>query len=60
MNLPGYDEWKTQSPEDGCEFCGLAEGDRRACRGWQPEQCTGECGIVWRDPDAERDERNDR
>ena len=60
MNLPGYDEWKTHDPaDDCCEFCGA---DPRYCRGWQPNECTGECGQRFRDPDAEyeamRDDRD--
>lgn len=52
--LPGYDAWKTRDPrEDHCEFCGV---HARQCRaGWQPDECTGECGQTWRDPDAEYD-----
>jgi hypothetical protein len=60
MTLPGYDAWKTQSPDDEnpqCEFCGIHES---ACRGgWQPDCCTGECGRSWRDPDAEYDRMRD-
>ena len=55
MSLPGYDEWKTRAPEDDdprCEHCGAHEREIRS--GWQPEQCTGKCGLLaWRDPDAE-------
>jgi len=57
MDLPGYDAWKTHNPDDDrCEFCGA---DPRYCKGWQPDACTGECGIGWRDPDAEYDRRRD-
>lgn len=58
MDLPGYDDWKTHNPaDDCCEFCGA---DPRYCRaGWEPDGCTGECGKVWRDPDAERDRIRD-
>lgn len=55
MSLPGYDAWKTHNPddEDYCEHCGV---HARACRGgWRPDECTGECGKSWRDPDQERD-----
>jgi hypothetical protein len=54
MNLPGYDAWKTMSPDDEnpcCEFCGVS--DRAAAKGWHPDCCTGECRKSWRDPDAE-------
>lgn len=56
--LPGYDDWKTHNPDDDrCEFCGVHE---RQCRdGWQPDQCTGECGQSWRDPDAEYERMRD-
>lgn len=60
MNLPGYDAWKLMSPddEDRCEFCGVLG---YACRkGWQPHQCTGECGRSWRDPDYELEAMRDR
>lgn len=52
MDLPGYDEWKTHNPaDDCCEYCGA---DPRYCRGgWQPEECNGECGRRFRDPDDE-------
>jgi hypothetical protein len=54
MELPGYDDWKTHNPDDDrCEFCGAHERECRA--GWEPDRCTGKCGHVWRDPDAERD-----
>lgn len=54
--LPGYDDWKLQSPydNDGCEFCGAREND-----GWQPHDCTGECRRNFRDPDAEYDAMRD-
>jgi hypothetical protein len=60
MDLPGYDEWKTHNPDDDCcLFCGA-----NYWKGWQPERCTGECNIRFRDPDAEydqmRDERDER
>jgi hypothetical protein len=50
MDLPGYDDWKTHNPaDDCCEYCGA---DPRYCRGgWQPEECNGECGRSFRDPD---------
>lgn len=52
--LPGYDDWKTHNPDDDrCEFCGAYPWEKRT--GWQPEKCTGECKIKWRDPDAEYD-----
>ena len=62
MELPGYDDWKTHNPDDDrCEHCGADPRVYRA--GWQPTPCTGECGTVWRDPDAEyeaaRDNAND-
>ena len=57
MSLPGYDAWKTTDPRDYCcEHCGA---DPRYCKGWQPESCTGECGKVWRDPDAEYEAQRD-
>jgi hypothetical protein len=58
VTLPGYDDWKTHNPDDDrCEHCGVHP---RECSGdWQPEQCTGECGRGWRNPDAERDQRID-
>lgn len=56
--LPGYDAWKLASPDDDyCEHCGAH--DRKARAGWQPDDCTGECGRRWRDPDHERDARRD-
>lgn len=56
--LPGYDAWLTHNPDDDrCEHCDAHLSERRA--GWQPDACTGECGIKWRDPDAERDRRMD-
>jgi len=61
MSLPGYDEWKTRSPDDEnprCEFCGAYESEVR--KGWQPDACTGECGRVWRDPDAEYEASRER
>lgn len=62
MNLPGYDNWKTMSPdEDGpeeCEFCGAVMGYSQR-KGWQPAECTGECERSWRDPDAEYDAMRD-
>ena len=44
MSLPGYDEWKTHNPSDDCcDYCGA---DPRYCRGgWEPNECTGECGL---------------
>lgn len=58
-DLPGYDAWKLASPDDDyCEYCGIHE---RSCRaGWEPDCCTGECGRQWRDPDFERDLRDER
>jgi len=56
--MGGYDNWLTHNPdEDRCEFCGVHDGGCRA--GWQPEDCTGECGRRWRDPDAEYDRMRD-
>lgn len=57
-DLPGYDAWKTTNPDDDrCEHCG---GHPSECRsGWEPDACTGECGRRWRDPDYERDLRNE-
>jgi hypothetical protein len=56
--LPGYDAWKTTDPDDGrCEFCGVHPREFRA--GWQPTECTGECGRRWRDPDAEYEQMRD-
>lgn len=58
MSLPGYDDWKTHNPDDDrCEHCGAHPEARRG--GWQPEQCTGECGTAWRDPDFENDQRRE-
>jgi hypothetical protein len=57
MDIPGYDEWKTHNPaDDCCEYCGA---DPRYCTGWQPEECSGECGRSWRDPDYELDMRRE-
>lgn len=58
MDLPGYDDWKTTNPADErCEYCGVHP---RECRGgWQPEDCTGECGKAWRDPDYELELRRE-
>lgn len=52
MTLPGYDSWKTYDRDckSRCEFCGV---EFASLRGWQPDECTGDCKIVWRDPDAE-------
>lgn len=51
-----YDDWKTHNPDDDrCEFCGCAPSRG----GWQPNICTGECGILWRDPDAEYEKMRD-
>jgi len=58
--LPGYDAWKLMSPEDEnpcCEFCGALE--RLSRDGWQPDCCLGDCGIRWRDPDAEYEASRD-
>ena len=60
MDLPGYDAWKTMSPCDAdprCEHCGAS--DRATAKGWQPDCCTGKCGICWRDPDAEYEAMRD-
>ncbi len=60
MGIPGYDAWKTASPYDEderCEFCGSSA--RESNKGWQPYNCTGECGILWRDPDAEYEAMRD-
>jgi hypothetical protein len=62
---PGYDDWKTRSPYDEdprCEYCGASEARGSLARqGWQPDECTGECRIRWRDPDAEYEaSRDDR
>jgi hypothetical protein len=57
-DIPGYDAWKTASPDDGyCEFCGAHE--REFCGGWQPARCTSECRRGWRDPDAEYEAMRD-
>jgi hypothetical protein len=57
-DLPGYDDWKLASPDDSdrCEHCGCSA---RSGDGFRPDSCTGECGVVWRDPDAENDARRD-
>ena len=55
-----YDAWKLMSPDDEnprCEFCGAS--DKQSSRGWQPNNCSGECGVRWRDPDAEYDAKRD-
>jgi hypothetical protein len=54
----GYDAWKLACPyEKQCEFCGATGNESR--KGWQPQVCTGECGIRWRDPDAEYEAMKD-
>jgi hypothetical protein len=60
MDLPGYDDWKLATPPEYefCEFCGADPRVRRD--GWQPDECTGECGRRFRDPDAEYDAMRDR
>jgi hypothetical protein len=61
MDLPGYDSWKLMSPDEErprCEHCG-APDQASTAKGWQPDCCTGECGIKWRDPDAEYDAMRD-
>jgi hypothetical protein len=58
MDIPGYDAWKTMSPDDAdqrCEFCGA----RDVGTGWEPKECTGECCRSWRDADAEYDAMRD-
>jgi len=40
-----------------CEFCGAAPWECRG--GWQPNNCTGECGKGWRDPDHEYEKMRD-
>lgn len=58
MELPGYDAWKTHNPDDDrCEHCGASPSVR--VTGWQPDCCTGKCGVIWRDPDAEYDAMRD-
>lgn len=53
-----YDAWKTTpDAESTCEVCGAGASMFR--NGWQPDECTGECGIKWRDPDAEYDAMRD-
>lgn len=47
MTLPGYDAWKTHNPDD----------DRSAA--CTSDECSGECGRAWRDPDYERDKTKD-
>ena len=57
-DLPGYDDWKTHNPDDDrCEFCGAWPSEAKG--GWRPQRCTGECGAVWRDPDAEYEKMRD-
>ncbi len=57
-DLPGYDAWKTRDPdEDRCEFCGV--NMRYADMRFGPDECTGECGRRFDDPDRARDERMD-
>ena len=54
-SLPGYDNWLTHNPDDDrCEHCGALPSS-----GWEPSECTGECGVKWRDPDAEYERRRD-
>ncbi len=57
MDLPGYDEWKLQSPEDerrGCPFCGaLSHLD---C---ELEDGVCEWEAIVADPDDLRDHRDD-
>jgi len=56
--LPGYDAWLTHDPDDDrCEFCGV--GNAKCRSGWRPEECTGECRRVWRDPDEEYERRRE-
>lgn len=51
-----YDSWKAHNPiDDCCEFCGAGPNHK----GWRPDSCTGECGLQWRDPDAEYDRMRD-
>ena len=58
MDLPGYDEWLAHNPaDDRCEYCGAEPFEVR--RGWQPKDCSGECGRAWRDPDDEYDRKRD-
>jgi hypothetical protein len=58
MDLPGYDNWKTHNPDDDrCEFCGAHPDESTA--GWRPRLCTGECAVIWRDPDYEREQMRD-
>lgn len=40
-----------------CEYCGAHPREARG--GWQPERCTGECGLSFRDPDAEYEKMRD-
>jgi hypothetical protein len=54
-----YDQWKTHNPaDDNCQYCGASPRECRA--GWEPMNCSGKCGIRWRDPDAEYDAMRDR
>jgi hypothetical protein len=53
-----YDAWKTHNPaDDNCEYCGATPFE--TCKGWEPSCCNGNCGVRWRDPDAEYDAMRD-
>lgn len=57
--LPGFDAWLSHNPEDDkCEFCGAHPSECRS--GWKPDDCTGECGRRWRDPDTEYDKKEEK
>lgn len=51
------DNWEAYDPDGHCKYCGVHW--RAFTVGWQPEDCTGECGRKWRDPDAELEQRRD-
>lgn len=53
-----YDSWKTNNPDDDrCEHCGAHPRDFRG--GWQPANCNGACGAVFRDLDYEYEKMRD-
>jgi len=59
MDLPGYDDWKTHDRDaERCEYCGVHPTETPR-GGWQPHCCTGQCGLIWKDPDAEYEKMRD-
>lgn len=47
--MRGYDRMSDPS-DDRCDFCGA---NIKNLRGWEPEDCNGQCRRNFRDPDAE-------